>query len=500
MANSNDIILEFHNVTKTFPGVQALDNVSFQVRRGEVHALMGANGAGKSTLIKILAGQYTMDSGSVTVDGQTFSNIRNAAMSQSLGISVVFQELNVLPDLSVTENIYIRNEETKVIFYKWKKMRRNTQKLIDELGLDFRATDKVKNLSIAQQQMVEIVKAISFNAKIIILDEPTSSLSSKETEMLFAMMRQLRERGVTLIYVSHRLDEIYNNCERLSLLRDGQWILTRNLSQLPREELIENMIGRKLDEEYPARENVVEEEIMRVENFSSGKFFQDISFSVHKGEVLGLAGLVGAGRTEVAKAIFGEFKKNSGTVYLEGKKLHIRNSTQALRNGIAYATEDRKVEGLMLGLNLRQNITIASLNQVVKFGLIRKKKEKQVAQEYMEALQVKATGTEQKAIDLSGGNQQKVCLAKWLMSQPKVLILDEPTRGIDVGSKAEFYRIIGNLAKSGMAVIVISSEEQELIGLCDRILVMCEGRMTGEITEVENCEKQLMFYMLNATL
>ena len=322
MNENKKVIMAFSSVSKTFPGVKALDAVSFQVNEGEIHALMGANGAGKSTLIKIIAGMYHMDSGSIEICGKSYNDLKSGAFSQSLGISVVFQELNILPDLTVTENIFINNELMRGPFYKWSAMHKKTQEIIDELGLDFRATDRVVTLSLAQQQTVEILRAVSFGAKIIILDEPTSSLSSKETEMLFEIMRKLKSRGVTQIYVSHRLEEIYGNCDRITLLRDGKWILTEELSKLPREELIRNMIGRKLDEEFPKRTPNVGEEILRIENFSDGKHFNDVSFGVHKGEILGMAGLVGAGRTELAKSIFGAYARKSGTIYLHGKAVN----------------------------------------------------------------------------------------------------------------------------------------------------------------------------------
>jgi ABC-type sugar transport system ATPase subunit len=492
----NDVILKFDNVCKYFPGVKALDKVSFEVYRGEIHALMGANGAGKSTLIKIVAGMFNMDSGSVTIDGTTLSHIKSASVTQKLGVSVVFQELNVMPDLSVLENIFICKEPTKGPIISWKQMKERTQKILDDLEIDFDLNTKVKELSIAQQQMVEIVKAVSFGAKIIFFDEPTSSLSNKETLVLFDIMKRLNAQGVTIIYVSHRLNEIYDHCERLSLLRDGQWILTKDLKDLPRTELIQNMVGRKLDDEYPRHEANFGEEILRIENFT-GDRFKDISFSVKSGEVLGIAGLVGAGRTDVAKAIFGEYKKDSGTVYIQNEKVIINSPRAAITYGIAYVTEDRKNEGLMLELNLRQNITISSLKEVVRNFLFNFKLERKISNKFMNDLRVKATSSEQKAVDLSGGNQQKICLAKWLMTKPKVLILDEPTRGIDVGAKAEFYRIIAELAKEGVAVVVISSEEDELIGISDRIICMFEGSISGEIDKVNNeCESRLMEYML----
>lgn len=377
-------------------------------------------------------------------------------------------------------------------------MRKRTAEILEELGMDFGINDKVNTLSIAQQQMVEIAKAVSFDAEIIILDEPTSSLSTKETEKLFEVMQKLHNRGITLIYISHRLDEIYRNCERITLLRDGKWVLTEDLENLPREQLISQMIGRKMEDEFPPKTHQIGEELMRVENFESD-YFHNINFTLKKGEVLGFAGLVGAGRTEVAKAIFGSFPKKSGDVYLNGKKLNISSSAAALKSGIAYATEDRKVEGLLLSRSIRENISISSLKDITRAKIINRKEEKRLVNEKIQELQIKAGNIEQEAVNLSGGNQQKVCLAKWLLTSPEVLILDEPTRGIDVGAKAELYKIINELASEGVGIIVISSEESELIGLCDRILVMYEGNITGEITEVENCEEALMQYMLGVS-
>lgn len=497
--SEQDVILEVKGISKSFPGVKALDDVSFQIRRGEIHALLGANGAGKSTLIKIIAGMYSKDSGSILVDGQEVQ-IRTPLDSQALGISVVFQELTVFPDLSVLENIFINRELTRGVFYDWKNMRRRTQQIIDELGLGFKVTDKVGSLPIAQQQMVEIVKAVSFDAKILILDEPTSSLSAKETERLFEIMRKLHEKGTTIIYISHRLDEIYNNCQRITLLRDGQWILTRDLEGFSREELISNMIGRNLASEFPQKTNQVGEERMRVEHFTWRNVFQDVSFTLHKGEVLGFAGLVGAGRTELMRAVYGAYPKESGTVFYEGRQVTIRSPLDALKLGIIYATESRKDDGLFMGRSILENVSVSSLERFCH-PLLDQRAERREVERVTESLRVKCAGLNQHAEDLSGGNQQKVCLAKWLLTEPEVFILDEPTRGIDVGAKAEFYRIINQLAEQGSSVIVISSEEQELMGVCDRIIVMHEGRVTGEIGDVphqEDLERKLMVYMMDA--
>lgn len=490
-----NIILRLNHITKIFSGIKVLDDVCFSVRKGEIHALIGANGAGKSTLIKIIAGLYKQDGGTVDIGKQENVHLKNTNDAQKLGVSVVFQELTVFPDLNVMENIFANREITKNGFYKWKEMKKRTREILEELEVDFNPDDKVSSLSIAQQQMVEIAKAVSFDAEIIILDEPTSSLSKRETEKLFEVMRKLHGKGITLIFISHRLDEIYENCERITLLRDGKWILTEELSDMPKKELINQIIGRKMEEEFPPKNHKIGEELLRVENFNS-RSFHDVNFVLNKGEVLGFAGLVGAGRTEMAKSIFGEYPRISGNVYLNGKKQHISSSSAALKNGIAYATEDRKMEGLFPARSIKENMVIASLKEMTRMRLINKKLEKNLVNKKINELQIKAGNINQDVMNLSGGNQQKVCLAKWLLTSPEVLILDEPTRGIDVGARAEFYKIINELALKGVGIIVISSEEGELIGLCDRIIVMYEGNITGEIHDVDDCKEVLTQYML----
>ena len=497
--SENDIVLEVRDITKTFPGVKALDGVSFQIRRGEVHALLGANGAGKSTLIKIIAGMYGRDSGEILMDGQPVQ-IRNPIDAQNLGISVVFQELTVFPDLNVLENIFMNREITRSALYDWKAMKRKTQQIIDDLGLSFKLTDRVGDLPIAQQQMVEIVKAVSFDAKVLILDEPTSSLSAKETERLFGIMRKLHEKGTTIIYISHRLDEIYQNCERITLIRDGKWSLTRELEGFSREDLISNMIGRNLGAEFPTKNNEIGDEILRVEHFDHPGVFNDISFTLHKGEVLGFAGLVGAGRTEVMRALYGAYSKSGGKVFKNGQEIQIRSPQDALKQGIVYATESRKDDGLFMGRSILENVSVSSLSRF-SHPLIDQRTERKEVSRVTEELKLVCSGLEQHAMNLSGGNQQKVCLAKWLLTEPEVFILDEPTKGIDVGARAEFYRIINELAEKGAGVIVVSSEEPELIGICDRILVMREGNLTGEVQDVPHqtdVERQLMVYMMGA--
>ncbi len=495
----NDYILELQGITKSFPGVKALDDVSFQIRRGEVHALLGANGAGKSTLIKIIAGMYARDSGNILMDGAQVQ-IRTPLDAQNLGISVVFQELTVFPDLTVLENIFMNRELERHGLYDWRAMRERTQSIIDELDLNFGVNDKLSALPIAQQQMVEIVKAVSFGAKVLILDEPTSSLSAKETEKLFSIMGKLHEKGTTILYISHRLDEIYSNCERITLLRDGKWILTRDLEGFPREELISNMIGRNLAAEFPAKTNRVGEVLLRVEGFSHPASFQDVSFELRRGEVLGFAGLVGAGRTEVMRALYGAYPKSAGRIALDGREITIRSPLDALKNGIVYATESRKDDGLFMGRSILENVSVSSLDKF-SHPFLDQRSETGAVERVVGTLNVRYAGLGQHVVNLSGGNQQKICLAKWLLTEPRVFILDEPTKGIDVGAKAEFYRIINDLAEGGAGVIVISSEEQELIGICDRILVMHEGRISGEVAGVpgrDGVERLLMVYMMDA--
>lgn len=489
-------VLEMENISKSFPGVRALDDVTIRVKRGQVHALMGANGAGKSTLMKILSGILQPDAGSgcIKLLGNRL-DLKNPTNAQACGISIVFQELNVLPDLNVVENIFLNREITRLGFYDWKAMRRRTQEIIDDLGLDFKPDTLLKEMPLAQQQMVEIVKAVSVDAKIVILDEPTSSLTAKETATLFKIMKKLHASGVTLIYISHRLEEIYSECDSLTILRDGKWVMTDELSNVPRSELVSRMLGRKMSEEFPETKPHAGKEVLRVENLT-GSRFKDISFTLHEGEILGLAGLVGAGRTEVAKAIFGEFPLTSGNIYLNGQKVNIRSSQDAINLGIAYATEDRKAEGLLLGRSLRENASLSSLGRFMnKLGLIDRKKEAGVVTEKSEELSIKTPGIEQLARNLSGGNQQKVCLVKWLLTNPQVIIFDEPTRGIDVGSKAEFYRIISEIAANGVSVLLISSEEAELLGMSSRIIALKEGKITGELTPYDGCVEELSHYI-----
>lgn len=492
-----EYLLEMIDITKEFPGVKALNEVTLRIRPGEIHALMGANGAGKSTLMKILAGIYSPDSGNIILRGEKVT-IKNPAHAKQMGISIVFQELNVLPDLSVLENIFIGREELRFGTYNWSKMKKEAQEILDSLGVEIDINSKVGNLPIAQQQMVEIVKAVSTNAELLILDEPTSSLSVKEVETLFDIIEKLHKRGVAIVYISHRLEEIYRVTEMITLIRDGKRIFADTIENVPRDRLVTGIMGRESGAEFPDRMPKIGEELLRVEGLTSKGHFEDISFSLRAGEILGFSGLVGAGRTEVGKSIFGELSYQSGAIYVDGELFKPKSARDAILKKIAYATEDRKMEGLMLGRSIRENESLASLDHIAKlFGFINKKRERKGVIEMSKRLTVKTPSIEQKAENLSGGNQQKVCLAKWLLTRPRIMILDEPTRGIDVGAKAEFYNIIAQLADQGLGVIIISSEENELMGLCDRILVLREGTLMGEVSPQDNeCERKMTRLML----
>jgi len=486
------------NINKTYPGVKALDDVSLRVKPNEIHALVGANGAGKSTLMKILAGiiQPDKNSGEIRLDNQTVA-FKNPTDAQRKGISIVFQELNVIPDMSVLENIFLNREITRGGFYDWRAMEKKAAEIMADLELEFHLKAMVKTLSIAQQQMVEIVKAVSANVKLVILDEPTSSLTVKETAALFRIMKKLHENGIAIIYITHRLDEIYENCGAVTVIRDGRWIFTKPLDEVPMDALVTAMVGRDVSQTFPEKSNKqFGEEILRVEGLTSEPYFRDISFSLCRGEILGLAGLVGAGRSEVCRAVFGALPLGAGTICFENKPVRVKSTRRAIDLGIAYATEDRKYDGLMLGRSIRENATISCLKQFIRsLFLLDKKKERRDVRELSGGLSLKTPGIEQPVSSLSGGNQQKVCLVKWLLTKPKVIIFDEPTRGIDVGSKEEFYHIISDLASQGLAIILISSEESELIGLSDRMIVLKDGNYVSEMIPYENCEIELGHYM-----
>ncbi|MDD2959762.1 MAG: sugar ABC transporter ATP-binding protein [Lachnospiraceae bacterium] len=485
-------ILELKKINKSFPGVKALSDVDLELRKGEVLALVGENGAGKSTLMKILSGAYKKDSGSIIFDGQEV-DIQSPIHSEELGIAIIYQELNLIQRVSVAENIYLGRYPKKNGIVQWQKMYSDSEKLIRELGLDINVKSMLRELSLAQQQLVEIVKAVSTNAKVVIMDEPTSSLSQSETEILFGIIKKLRSKGTSIIFITHRLDEIYEVCDRMSILRDGCYIGSREVKDISKNEMIEMMIGRKLTNQYPVRDTQIGEVVFEVRHLADGdNKVKDVSFQAHAGEVLGFAGLVGAGRTETMRLIFGADKKTSGEILIHGKQTVINNPRDAIKNGIGFVTENRKEEGLFLRSSVKVNTVMVSLKKILKKGLYFDfKKEKEYAEEYVKLLQVATPSVNQRVMFLSGGNQQKVVLAKWLLSDSDIIIFDEPTRGIDVGAKCEIYEIINQLVANGKVVIVVSSDMEEVMGVCDRIIVMHEGVISGEVSK-ENISQSII--------
>lgn len=489
----SEFVLEMRNITKRFPGVLALNDVQFDLRPGEVHCLVGENGAGKSTLMKILAGAQPMDSGAVYLSGQEIK-ILNPHHAQQLGISMIYQEFNLSPFLSVAENIFLGREPRfgRSPFVNWPKMYNDAREILSRIKVDLDVRKPVNELSVAQQQMVEIGKAISFNAKIIVMDEPSATLTEHELKALFELIATLKKKDIGLIYISHRLEEIFEIGDRVTVMRDGEYIGTEPVAGLTRDDIIRMMVGRELKDEFPKEVFAPGESKLRVENLTRKGAFENITFEVHAGEIVGLTGLVGAGRTEVARAIFGADKIDGGKIYLDGEQAVVRSPQDAISRGIGLLTEDRKGQGLVLGMTVRENTTLANLRAVVKWLFIDRRKEKTAAQKYVKDLQIKTPSIEQVVQNLSGGNQQKVVLAKWLFTRSKILIFDEPTRGIDVGAKVEIYKLMNDLARGGVSILMISSELPEVLGMCDRILVMHEGRLAGELTRQEATQELIM--------
>lgn len=487
-------ILLMKNISKSFPGVQALQNVNLDLRYGEVHALLGENGAGKSTLLKVLAGIYTADEGEIILEGEK-RNITSVEESQKLGISVIHQELCLVPHMTIMENIYLGREKTTVTGMVDKKyLNKKAKEVLDSLDINLSPQQKVASLSIADQQMVEIAKAISLDASIIVMDEPTSSLSDKEVASLFKMINKLKQNRVAIIYISHKLDELFKITDRITVLRDGKYIDTVETKTTNRDDLISMMVGRKLTELYAKKENAREENVLEVKNLSRKGVFNDVSFNLRKGEILGFAGLVGAGRSEVMRAVFGVDQYDEGSILIEGNEVKIKKASEAIDVGIALVPENRKEEGLVLINTVRYNMTLCVLKEFIKGMIERKDVEKKLCDEYVGKLEIKTPSIEQTVKNLSGGNQQKVVLAKWIMKHPKILILDEPTRGIDVGAKAEIYNIMSNLTEQGVGIIFISSELPEIVNMSDRVMIMRNGEIAGEVSGADINQENIMKY------
>ena len=486
-------ILSMKNITKLYPGVKALDNVSIDIQAGEVHAIMGENGAGKSTLMKVLNGIISANSGEIWFEGKKVT-IRNPRDARELGISMIMQELNPIKDLTVAENMFVGRYPTKHGLVDWKATYEQCSRLFEHWKVDYDPHQKVRTMSTAEIQMLEILKAISYDAKLIIMDEPTSAITEKEVQKLFSFITELKSRGITIIIITHKIDEVFVIADRVSVLRDGQYIGTSDIRSLDRNHLISMMVGREITNVYPRREKVSTEPVLSVKNLSRGRKVNNISFDLKKGEILGFAGIVGAGRTETLRCIFGLDRKQSGTISMENKELEITSPRDAIKNGIVMVTESRKEDGLVLCRSILENTILPSTFINSNHGFLDKKKEYALASEICKRLRVKTPSYNKIVNQLSGGNQQKVIIAKWLLMDPKVLILDEPTRGIDVGSKSEIYQIMNELTEQGVSIIMISSDMEELIGMSDRIIVMCEGRISGELQKEEVTQEKILEY------
>lgn len=493
MEEQRDYILEFKNVCKVFPGVKALDDISFGVRKGTIHCLMGENGAGKSTLMKVIDGLYKPDGGEVLFEGKPWRP-KGSAEARLQGIAMIHQELNIIPEMTVAQNIYLGRElmEKNGLLLDDKKMLKEADSYLQEQGLHYDLTRKMGELSIAEAQMIEIVKAISCNAKIILMDEPTSSLTEKEVSYLIHKIYELKEQGITIIFISHKLDEVMEIADYISVFRDGTHVVTDQASAFTRASMIEKMVGREMKEVFPARTAVIGDPLLEVKNLTRKGVFEDVSFHVKKGEILGVSGLVGAGRTEIARAMVGLDPKDAGEVWCEGKKLEIKGVNDSIQAGIAMISEDRRRYGLILKRDIKENISMVSLRHLFKKEVIPLRKEANLVTSMIKKFAIKAPSAEIETRTLSGGNQQKVVLAKWMSVEPKVLIMDEPTRGIDVGTKYEIYKMMNEMTEQGMSIIMINSDMEELLGMSDRILVIREGKLAGELSRAEACPEAVM--------
>ena len=493
--------IEMKGINKSFGTNQVLKDAGFLLSDGEVHALMGENGAGKSTLMKILTGVYTKDAGTIIVNGQEVS-YKTLQEAEKAGIVFIHQELNVMFDLTVEENLFMGKEiKNKFGICNQKAMRQKAKETLDKLGVNISPSKVMSDLSVGQQQMIEICKALMVDAKVIIMDEPTAALTQSETKVLFEVIHSLREKGVSIVYISHRMEEIFELCDRITVLRDGSYIGTRNICDINMNDIVKMMIGREIGERYPKRAVKIGKEVLKVSGLTKKGVFEDINFSVKEGEVLGVSGLMGAGRTEIMQAIFGNLPYESGEIEIGGQKVVIKSPQAAIKNGIGFITEDRKTEGLLLEESIQTNVALANLDKIsVNNIMLQKSKEDNLALKSIEELHIKCFGPYHECNNLSGGNQQKVVFAKWIYTEPKILILDEPTRGVDIGAKKEIYTIINDLAGKGVAIIMVSSELPEVLGMSDRIMVIREGTLRGILNQEEANQENIMTLATGGTL
>ncbi|MGE5581626.1 MAG: sugar ABC transporter ATP-binding protein [Bacillota bacterium] len=489
---NDDVLLSIEGITKTFPGVKALDKVDLIVKAGEVHALVGENGAGKSTLMNVISGVFPPDQGKMVFMGKPYRPA-NPRQAQEIGIGFVHQEMALCAHLSVSENVYIgRMPKFSLKMVDFKQADQKTKLLLKEFNIDLNPRKTVQELNIASQQVVEIVKALSLDCRLLILDEPTSSLTEKETESLFAIIKKLKSKGIGVLYISHRLAEVFRICDRVTIFRDGRYIQTKNIADTNPEEIITLMVGRSIKNLYPEKSTQKGKELLRVEGLSKQGRFSNVSFTVREGEILGFAGLVGAGRTEVARAVCGIDSYDQGSIYLDGARTKFDFYAEAIKSKLAYVTEDRKNQGLFLKMPITRNISVAVIDRLTKRMLIKTRDEREISNKFITKLRIKTPGLEQLIANLSGGNQQKVMLAKWLATDPKILFMDEPTRGIDVGAKTEIHNLLRELSKQGIGIVMISSELPEIIGMSDRVLVMNEGMVAGELEGDDITEENIM--------
>lgn len=488
----NEVIVSMENICKTFPGVKALDHVNFELRSGEVMALLGENGAGKSTLMKVLSGVYTRDEGSLKIFGKEYGDL-TPKQAQEVGVAIIHQELNMCRHLSVAENMFLGREISGRFALNNAKMEQEAKRILDDLKIDIDPKQTVGDLPVSKQQMVEIAKALSINAKILIMDEPTSSLTAREIEDLFRIIKKLKSEGKGIVYISHRLEELQHIVDRVTIMRDGQYITSMNFGDVTMEQIISYMVGREIKEKFPRVECKKGKKVFEVKNLNAGRMVRNINFSVYEGEIVGFAGLMGAGRTETTRAIFGVDPKESGEIYVDDKKIEIKCPMDAIKNGVVLAPEDRKKDGLCTKLSIRHNLTLPNLDIVCnKLGVVDSKKETALCDKAVVDLKIKTPSVEVDSGNLSGGNQQKVVVGKWLARNSRVVIFDEPTRGIDVGAKVEIYNLMNELKKQGIAVMFVSSEMPEVMGIADRIVVMCDGRITGEVMARDTTQNEIL--------